>query len=144
MDFDFTDDQHSLRDAVRRWVDKGFTFERRHALAKAGGATREEHAAHYRVVQRLIRARHTHAALRSDWIEFLPGDFAHDKVVRFRRWDAEGRGAVVAINFGHELRSVGLPFPCLRPDLVSLTCTYECPCVAGDRDSLHQDLRGRS
>ena len=41
MDFDFTDDQESLRDAVRRWVDKGFAFERRHALAKAGGATRE-------------------------------------------------------------------------------------------------------
>ena len=41
MDFDFTEDQESLRDAVRRWVDKGFPFERRHALAKAGGATRE-------------------------------------------------------------------------------------------------------
>ena len=44
MDFDFTDDQESLRDAVRRWVDKGFGFERRHALAKAGGATREVYA----------------------------------------------------------------------------------------------------
>lgn len=40
MDFNFTDDQESLRDAVRRWVDKGFSFERRHNLAKAGGATR--------------------------------------------------------------------------------------------------------
>jgi alkylation response protein AidB-like acyl-CoA dehydrogenase len=40
MDFDFTEDQESLRDAVRRWVDKGFPFERRHALTKAGGATR--------------------------------------------------------------------------------------------------------
>jgi hypothetical protein len=40
MDFDFTDDQESLRDAVRRWVDKGFGFERRHGLAKAGGHTR--------------------------------------------------------------------------------------------------------
>ncbi len=40
MDFDFNEDQDSLRDAVRRWVDKGFSFERRHALAKAGGATR--------------------------------------------------------------------------------------------------------
>jgi alkylation response protein AidB-like acyl-CoA dehydrogenase len=40
MDFDFTDDQTSLRDAVQRWVDKGFSFERRHGLAKAGGATR--------------------------------------------------------------------------------------------------------
>jgi hypothetical protein len=38
MDFDFTEDQVSLRDAVARWVDKGFSFERRHALAKAGGA----------------------------------------------------------------------------------------------------------
>jgi alkylation response protein AidB-like acyl-CoA dehydrogenase len=40
MDFDFTDDQNALRDAVSRWVDKGFGFERRHQLAKAGGATR--------------------------------------------------------------------------------------------------------
>ena len=44
MDFDFTEDQESLRDAVRRWVDKGFGFERRHALAKAGGATRAVYA----------------------------------------------------------------------------------------------------
>jgi len=41
MDFDFTDDQASLRDAVQRWVDKGFAFERRHAIAKAGGRTRD-------------------------------------------------------------------------------------------------------
>ena len=41
MDFEFTDDQLSLRDAVARWVDKGFTFERRHAIAKKGGATRD-------------------------------------------------------------------------------------------------------
>jgi len=44
MDFDFTDDQESLRDAVSRWVDKGFAFSRRHALAKAGGASREVYA----------------------------------------------------------------------------------------------------
>jgi alkylation response protein AidB-like acyl-CoA dehydrogenase len=41
MDFEFTDDQLSLRDAVSRWVDKGFTFERRHGIAKKGGATRD-------------------------------------------------------------------------------------------------------
>jgi alkylation response protein AidB-like acyl-CoA dehydrogenase len=41
MDFDFSDDQVSLRDAVARWVDKGFSFERRHGIAKAGGATRD-------------------------------------------------------------------------------------------------------
>jgi alkylation response protein AidB-like acyl-CoA dehydrogenase len=44
MDFDFTEDQDSLRDAVARWVEKGFGFERRHALARAGGATRAVHA----------------------------------------------------------------------------------------------------
>ncbi len=40
MDFDFSDDQNSLRDAVAKWVDKGFDFSRRHKLAKAGGASR--------------------------------------------------------------------------------------------------------
>jgi len=44
MDFDFSDDQESLRDAVRKWVDKGFTFERRHQLAKAGGQARKVYA----------------------------------------------------------------------------------------------------
>ncbi len=44
MNFDFTDDQVSLRDAVQRWVEKGFSFRRRHALAKAGGATRGVYA----------------------------------------------------------------------------------------------------
>ncbi len=40
MDFDFSDDQLSLREAVARWVDKGFSFERRHGIAKSGGAAR--------------------------------------------------------------------------------------------------------
>jgi len=44
MDFDFSDDQESLRDAVRRWVDKGFSFERRHGIAKSGGKTRNVYA----------------------------------------------------------------------------------------------------
>ncbi|MBC7434592.1 MAG: acyl-CoA dehydrogenase family protein [Bdellovibrionales bacterium] len=37
MDFDFTDDQESLRDAVRKWVDKGYSFDRRRAITGAGG-----------------------------------------------------------------------------------------------------------
>ena len=41
MDFDFTDDQEQLRDAVRKWVDKGYNFERRRSIAKAGGFSRE-------------------------------------------------------------------------------------------------------
>ena len=41
MDFDFTEDQESLRDAVRRWVDKGYGFERRKSIVKAGGFSRE-------------------------------------------------------------------------------------------------------
>ena len=40
MDFDFSDDQQSLRDAVRRWVDKGYTFERRRSIVAAGGFDR--------------------------------------------------------------------------------------------------------
>jgi alkylation response protein AidB-like acyl-CoA dehydrogenase len=41
MDFDFTEDQQSLRDAVRRWVDKDYNFPRRHAIVKAGGYSQE-------------------------------------------------------------------------------------------------------
>ena len=40
MDFDFSDDQEQLRDAVRKWVDKGYTFERRRATVAAGGFDR--------------------------------------------------------------------------------------------------------
>ena len=41
MDFDFSDDQEQLRDAVRKWVDKGYSFERHNAIVKAGGFSRE-------------------------------------------------------------------------------------------------------
>ncbi len=44
MDFDFTDDQEQLRDAVRKWVDKGYTFDRRRAVTKAGGFDRAAYA----------------------------------------------------------------------------------------------------
>lgn len=40
MDFDFSDDQQQLRDAVRKWVDRGYTFERRNAIVAAGGFDR--------------------------------------------------------------------------------------------------------
>ena len=40
MDFDFTDDQEQLRDAVRKWVDKGYDFDRLRAITKAGGFSR--------------------------------------------------------------------------------------------------------
>jgi alkylation response protein AidB-like acyl-CoA dehydrogenase len=41
MDFDFTDDQEMLRDSVRKWVDKGYDFERRRAIVRQGGFSRE-------------------------------------------------------------------------------------------------------
>jgi hypothetical protein len=40
MDFDFSDDQEQLRDAVTRWVDKAYTFDRRRAITAAGGFDR--------------------------------------------------------------------------------------------------------
>ena len=40
MNFDFTDDQEQLRDAVRKWVDKGYDFERRKGITAAGGFSR--------------------------------------------------------------------------------------------------------
>ncbi|WP_395687700.1 acyl-CoA dehydrogenase family protein [Caenimonas koreensis] len=44
MDFDFSDDQQQLRDAVRKWVDKGYDFDRRRAIVKAGGFDRSVYA----------------------------------------------------------------------------------------------------
>ena len=44
MDFDFTDDQEQLRDAVRKWVDKGYDFDRRRSITKAGGFSREAYS----------------------------------------------------------------------------------------------------
>ena len=41
MDFNFSDDQDLLRDMVSRWADKGYGFERRRALVKAGGFSRD-------------------------------------------------------------------------------------------------------
>ena len=41
MDFDFTDDQEMLRDSVRRWVERGYDFERRRGIVKAGGFSRD-------------------------------------------------------------------------------------------------------
>ncbi len=40
MDFDFSDDQVQLGDAVRKWVDRGYSFERRRTQEKAGGFDR--------------------------------------------------------------------------------------------------------
>jgi alkylation response protein AidB-like acyl-CoA dehydrogenase len=40
MDFDFTDDQEQLRDAVRKYVGKGYSFERRRSIEAAGGFDR--------------------------------------------------------------------------------------------------------
>ncbi len=70
------------------------------------------HAEHFELVRRLIRTRRRHPALRSDHIEFLGNDFAHQHIVRFRRWDdASGDTVVVAVNFGHEPRAMDLPVP---------------------------------
>jgi len=37
MDFDFSDEQEQLRDAVRKWVDKAYTFDERRSVVAAGG-----------------------------------------------------------------------------------------------------------
>jgi alkylation response protein AidB-like acyl-CoA dehydrogenase len=44
MDFDFSEDQEQLRDAVRKYVDKGYSFERRRSIEVAGGFDRAAYA----------------------------------------------------------------------------------------------------
>jgi alkylation response protein AidB-like acyl-CoA dehydrogenase len=45
MDFDFTDDHEQLRDAVRKYIDKSYSFERRREIVKAGGFDRNAYTA---------------------------------------------------------------------------------------------------
>ncbi len=44
MDFEFTEDHESLRDAVRRFIDKVYTFEHRKAIVAQGGFDRSAYA----------------------------------------------------------------------------------------------------
>jgi len=44
MDFDFTDDQQQLRDAVAKWTEKSYGFERRQKIVAAGGFDRGAYA----------------------------------------------------------------------------------------------------
>ena len=44
MDFDFSDDQTQLREAVNKWVGKGYEFTRRRGIVRAGGFSREAYA----------------------------------------------------------------------------------------------------
>ena len=41
MDFDFSDDQEMLRDSVRKWVDKAYSFEHRRGIVKQGGYSKQ-------------------------------------------------------------------------------------------------------
>jgi alkylation response protein AidB-like acyl-CoA dehydrogenase len=44
MDFEFTEDHESLRDAVRRYIDKVYTFEHRRAIVAQAGFDRKAYA----------------------------------------------------------------------------------------------------
>ena len=41
MNYDFNEDEQQLRDAVAKWVERGYAFERRRQIAQAGGFSAE-------------------------------------------------------------------------------------------------------
>ncbi|MFM7330440.1 MAG: acyl-CoA dehydrogenase family protein [Brachymonas sp.] len=45
MDFEFTEDHESLRDAVRRYIEKVYTFEHRRSIVAQGGFDRKDYNA---------------------------------------------------------------------------------------------------
>lgn len=65
----------------------------------------------FRFLQKLIRLRREHPALRSDNIEYYWDDFPRFKVLRYKRWDDQGDVVVVAVNFDVVPQVVGLGFP---------------------------------
>jgi 1,4-alpha-glucan branching enzyme len=72
---------------------------------------RAENKRYFDAVRRLIQARRSVAALRSDQIEFAVEHFAQRPVLRFWRWDEQGGAAVVALNFSHRRQRMELHFP---------------------------------
>lgn len=78
------------------------------------------HRAHCDMVRRLIHARRTHPALRSNNISFDWMDFSRTKMLLFWRWEdaAEGvRGdaAAIALNFGAEAQHIEISLPYTGP-----------------------------
>jgi 1,4-alpha-glucan branching enzyme len=72
---------------------------------------RTTHHQHHDLACRLIVARRTYAALRSDNLLFEPSDFVRDHVVCLRRWDEEGTVAFCALNFHEQQRIVTFDLP---------------------------------
>lgn len=67
------------------------------------------HRDFFDVVCRLIWARRSLPALRSDHILFEVDDFVRDKVMRFRRWDDSGETVTVALNWDEVGKRVQVP-----------------------------------
>ena len=63
------------------------------------------------IVTRLLRLRRNAPALRSDAIEFMPNDFAQEKIVRYRRWSGDDPAETVwvVLNLGSNGRYVEFP-----------------------------------
>jgi 1,4-alpha-glucan branching enzyme len=76
-----------------------------------GKLKRTAHHQHHDFVRRLIVARRTYAALRSDHIRFEVDDFMHAHTVRFCRLDDQGTTVLVALNFADSPRTVTLEIP---------------------------------
>jgi 1,4-alpha-glucan branching enzyme len=73
---------------------------------------REQGRQQFGFVQRLLRLRREHPALRSDCVEYYWDEFRRYKVVRYKRWDPAGSDVVVvAANFDNAAQKVGLGFP---------------------------------
>ncbi len=67
--------------------------------------------AQFTFYRKLLRLRHDHPALRSNYIEFYGDDFARYKVIRYKRWDGAGDVVVAALNFDCVPQRAGLGFP---------------------------------
>lgn len=85
---------------------------------------------YFRLIKRLLAARHTHPALASDHICFHHNCFNHEQVVHFDRmfYDEQGEKLVdfvaVALNFGGVAREIELmtPWPGHWQELLSEQC----------------------
>lgn len=123
MDFDFSDEQEQLRDAVRKWVDKGYSFERRRAIVQAGGFSRDA----YRELAELglcgLYVAPAHGGLGLGPVEAMVAmEELGRGIVLEPLIQALIAGAIIANHAPHALASTWLPAIASGQSIVVLAC----------------------
>ena len=72
MDFNFSDDQQQLRDAVGKWVEKAYDFDRRRSIVAEGGFSRPAYGELAELGLTGLDRKSTRLNSSHEWISRMP------------------------------------------------------------------------